>query len=107
MQLAQQGMQLEQYLQMMNMDQETFKKQIEPSAKQQATFEAIIDEIVAIENLQTTDEELAFTIEMIAYHNHTSKEEVLEKVSAEDLKRDLNRIQASQLILTSAKIVEE
>ena len=36
-----------------------------------------------------------------------NKEEVLEKVSAEDLKRDLNRIQASQLILTSAKIVEE
>ena len=106
-QIASQGMQLDQYLQMIGMDQETLKQQLLPAATQQAKFEAIIDEIVAVENLQTTDEELDSQVEMIANHNQVSKEEVLEKVSAEDLKRDLNRIQASQLILTSAKIVEE
>lgn len=52
MELASQGMQLEQYLQMMGMNQETLLQQLAPSAKQQATFEAIIDEIVAIENLE-------------------------------------------------------
>ena len=57
MELASQGMQLEQYLQMMGMNQETLLQQLAPSAKQQATFEAIIDEIVAIENLETSDEE--------------------------------------------------
>ena len=46
MELASQGMQLEQYLQMMGMNQETLLQQLAPSAKQQATFEAIIDEIV-------------------------------------------------------------
>lgn len=39
------------------MNQETLLQQLAPSAKQQATFEAIIDEIVAIENLETSDEE--------------------------------------------------
>ena len=46
MQLAQQGMQLEQYLQMMGVDEAAFRQQIEPSAKQQAIFEAIIDQLL-------------------------------------------------------------
>ena len=56
MELARQGMQLEQYLQMMGMNEEALRQQLEPSAKQQAIFEAIIDEIVVVENLSTTDE---------------------------------------------------
>ena len=106
MQLAQQGMQLEQYLQMMNMDHETFKKQIEPSAKQQATFEAIIDEIVKLENIQTTDEEVQQQLEKIALYNNTSKEEVLEHVEPENLRNDFNRVKASQLIIESAVVIE-
>ena len=69
MELASQGMQLEQYLQMMGMNQETLLQQLAPSAKQQATFEAIIDEIVAIENLETSDEEANQQVEAIAAHN--------------------------------------
>ena len=68
MELASQGMQLEQYLQMMGMNQETLLQQLAPSAKQQATFEAIIDEIVAIENLETSDEEANQQVEAIAAH---------------------------------------
>ena len=106
MQLAQQGMQLEQYLQMMNMDHEAFKKQIEPSAKQQATFEAIIDEIVKLENIQTTDEEVQQQLEKIALYNNTSKEEVLKHVEPENLRNDFNRVKASQLIIESAVVIE-
>ena len=106
MQLAQQGMQLEQYLQMMNMDHETFKKQIEPSAKQQATFEAIIDQIVKLENIQTTDEEVQQQLEKIALYNNTSKEEVLKHVEPENLRNDFNRVKASQLIIESAVVIE-
>lgn len=76
MELASQGMQLEQYLQMMGMNQETLLQQLAPSAKQQATFEAIIDEIVAIENLETSDEEANQQVEAIAAHNQVSKEDV-------------------------------
>lgn len=98
MELASQGMQLEQYLQMMGMNQETLLQQLAPSAKQQATFEAIIDEIVAIENLETSDEEANQQVEAIAAHNQVSKEDVLNQIDIESLKRDLNRIKASRLI---------
>lgn len=106
MELARQGMQLAQYLQMMQMDEAAFRQQIEPSAKQQAVFEAIIDEIINVENITTTDEEVEKQVEAIADYNHVSKEEVLEKVKAEDLKQDLNRMKATQLIITSAIITE-
>ena len=91
MELASQGMQLEQYLQMMGMNQETLLQQLAPSAKQQATFEAIIDKIVAIENLETSDEEANQQVEAIAAHN---------------LKRDLNRIKASRLIMDNTVFIE-
>lgn len=106
MELASQGMQLEQYLQMMGMNRETLLQQLAPSAKQQATFEAIIDEIVAIENLETSDEEANQQVEAIAAHNQVSKEDVLNQIDIESLKRDLNRIKASRLIMDNTVFIE-
>lgn len=106
MELASQGMQLEQYLQMMGMNQETLLQQLAPSAKQQATFEAIIDEIVAIENLETSDEEANQQVEAIAAHNQVSKEDVLNQIDIESLKRDLNRIKVSRLIMDNTVFIE-
>lgn len=106
MELASQGMQLEQYLQMMGMNQETLLQQLAPSAKQQATFEAIIDEIVVIENLETSDEEANQQVEAIAAHNQVSKEDVLNQIDIESLKRDLNRIKASRLIMDNTVFIE-
>ena len=106
MELASQGMQLEQYLQKMGMNQETLLQQLAPSAKQQATFEAIIDEIVAIENLETSDEEANQQVEAIAAHNQVSKEDVLNQIDIESLKRDLNRIKASRLIMDNTVFIE-
>ncbi len=106
MELASQGMQLEQYLQMMGMNQETLLQQLAPSAKQQATFEAIIDKIVAIENLETSDEEAHQQVEAIAAHNQVSKEDVLNQIDIESLKRDLNRIKASRLIMDNTVFIE-
>jgi len=106
MQLAQQGMQLEQYLQMMNMDEAALRQQIEPSAKQQAIFEAVIDEIIKVENLNTTDEELEQQIENLASYNQISKEEVLKHIERENLRHDFNRVKASRLIIESAIVSE-
>lgn len=102
--LARQGMQLEQYLQMMGVDEAAFKEQIKPSATQQAKFEAVIDEVARVENIETTDEEVDQQVEAIAQQNQVTKEQVLEQISAENLKHDYNRVKASQLVIQSAKI---
>lgn len=106
MQLAQQGLQLEQYLQMMGVDEAAFHQQIEPSAKQQAIFEAIIDEIINVENIETSDEEVDQQVESIASYNKVSKEEVLQQIKPESLRHDFNRVKASRIIVESAIITE-
>ena len=104
MQLAQQGMQLEQYLQMTGATKEAFMEQLRPQAAMQAQFELIIDAIIAAENLATTDEEANEQLEMIANSNHVTKEQVLEQIALDQLKNDMNRMKASQLVITSATI---
>ncbi|QUN14279.1 trigger factor [Clostridium sp. C1] len=105
--LAKQGMALEQYLQMMSMDQDALHAQLMPAAKQQAIFEAIIDEIVKVENLMTSDEDVDRQVDLMAQQYQMDKKDILEKIDLEGLRRDLNRIQASQLILNSAKFIVE
>lgn len=106
MELAQQGISLEQYLQMMGANEDALRQQLEPSAKQQAIFEALIDEVVKVENIMTSDEEVDHQIEILATHNQMSKEDVLSKVNLEDLKRDFNRLKASQLIIENSYVTE-
>lgn len=104
MDLAQQGMQLDQYLQMTGSDEETFRNQLLPGATKQAKLETIIDEIIVVENLSTSDEEVDQQVEMIAAQNQMTKEDVLQRVSAQDLKHDFNRVKATRMIVDTAII---
>ncbi len=99
MQLASQGMPLEQYLEMLNIDMEAFKQQLRPNAMQQTKFELIIDEIAKVENLEVSDEEIEQQIEMIAIQNNVTKEIVKEQLKDADLKRDQKRLKTTQFIL--------
>jgi len=102
-----QGFTLDQYLQMMGMTMDDYKAQLEAPAKQQATFEAIIDGIVEAENISTTDEEVDAQAQIIAQNNGIPVEVVFDRVKREDFKRDINRLKASQLIITNAKVITE
>lgn len=107
MDVQSQGFTLDQYLQMMGMSREAFEDQLKEPAKQQAKFEAIIDEIIRVENIETTDEEVDAQAEAIANHNGIQKEDVLTRIPADSFKRDINRVKASQVILTTAKFIVE
>ena len=58
--------------------------------------------MAVVENIITTDEEVDQQIEAIAAQNQMTKEQVIERVSAADLRRDFTRVKASQLIIGSA-----
>lgn len=102
MELSSQGMALDQYLSMMGMNEDVLREQLKPTATQQAKFEAIIDEVAVVENIQTSDEELNEQVEKIAEYNQVTTEMVLEKVKLDDLRHDFNRVKASSLIINSA-----
>jgi trigger factor len=100
--LASQGMQLEQYLQMMGTNEEVFREQLMPSAKNQAVFEAIIDEVINVENITTSDDEVNAQIKAIAEANQMTEDQVKEKIDPTALKHDFNRMKAAQLIIENA-----
>ena len=101
-QMMAQGIQLDQYLQMTGMDEEKLREQMKPSATQQAKLEALIDEIIAVENIVVTEEVLEEQLNMVAQANQMTKEQVLEKIDLEGFKRDLSRMQASRIIVNNA-----
>lgn len=101
-QMASQGMQFEQYLQMTGMDEAALREQMKPSATQQAKLEVLIDEIIKVENIEVTQDVLDEQLDMVGQANQLSKEEVLEKIDLEGFKRDLCRMQASRLIVNNA-----
>ena len=91
-----------QYLQMTGMDEEKLREQMRPSATQQAKLEALIDEIIAVENIVVTEEVLDEQLNMVGQANQMTKEQVLEKIDLEGFKRDLSRMQASRIIVNNA-----
>ena len=101
-QMASQGIQFEQYLQMTGMDEATLREQMRPSAIQQAKLETLIDEIIKVENIEVTQDVLDEQLDMVAQANQLSKEEVLEKIDLEGFKHDLCRMQASRIVVNSA-----
>lgn len=101
-QMASQGMQFEQYLQMTGMDEAALREQMKPSATQQAKLEVLIDEIIKVENIEVIQDVLDEQLDMVGQANQLSKEEVLEKIDLEGFKRDLCRMQASRLIVNNA-----
>lgn len=107
MDVRQQGITLEQYLSMYQMTREDLAKQLQGPAEQQAKFEAIIDEIVSVENIATTDQEAEQQAEIMAQNSGMKKEDILEKVKLEELKHDFDRLKASQIVLSTAKIIVE
>lgn len=101
-QMASQGIQFDQYLQMTGMDEATIREQMKPNATQQAKLEVLIDEIIKVENIVVTQDVLDEQLDLVAQANQMTKEEVLERVDVEGFKRDLSRMQASRLIVDSA-----
>ncbi|MCD7893270.1 MAG: trigger factor [Erysipelotrichaceae bacterium] len=102
--LSRQGMTLDAYLSMAGASLDALKEQLRPSAKQQAQFEAIIDAIIIVEGIATSDQEIDEQFDMMAKQNNITVEQVEAQVSRDGFKRDFNRVKSSQLVIQSAII---
>ena len=88
-QLAQQGVSVEQY------------------AQKQAKLEAILDEIIKVENITVSDEDMDAQYELLAQKYNQPVDVVKQVLPKAQLKPDLLHMKASQLILDAAEIIME
>ena len=101
-QLQSSGMTMEQYAKMMGGDLSTMRKALRPSAEQQAKVDVTLGEIVKVENLEVTDEEVEAEYQSLADTYHMELEKVRGLVEAESLKQDLLTRKAVKLIAEAA-----
>ena len=82
-QLAQKGLNLQMYCQFMNTTEEDLKKDAYPAAEAALKNMKAVDEIVALEKLEATKEELAQAVAVIARNNGITVEDLKDYYDAE------------------------
>ena len=82
-QLSQQGLNLEMYCQFLSTDEETLRSEFRASAESTVKLEAAIEEIVSIENLEATEEEIDEAVDVVARQNRMTVEELKPYFNAE------------------------
>ena len=101
---AQQGVAMEQYLQMTGKTMDSLKDELKPVAQKQAKLEAVLDEIIRVANRTVSDEE---QYELISQKYGQPVDVVKQVIPKAQLKPDLLRMKASQLIIDAAEIIME
>ncbi len=81
-QLAQQGLDLQMYCQFMNTTEEKLLEDAKPAAVNAIRCRAAIDEIVQIEGLEATEEDIGNALAVICRHNHITMEQLKENYDA-------------------------
>ena len=109
-QLSQQGLSLEMYCQFMNTTIEQLKEDTKPTAEAALRCRAAIDEIVMIEGLEATEEEIGKTLAAICRQNGITMEQLKEQYDAALEQAVINSVltgKVMQLIREAATITEE
>ena len=81
--LAQQGLTLEQYCQFMNTTAEKLREDARANAVQSVKIQAAIEQIVALENLEATQEDIGEAVAVIARQNRMTVEQLKPYYDAE------------------------
>jgi len=104
--LRMQGIPLEQYMQMMQMDQAKLMEQVRPEAEIRIKSRLVLEEIAAKENIEVSDEELDEEIKMIASSYGMGADKFRELMSERDIKRtkkDIGVKKAAEFVVENVK----
>lgn len=108
-QLAQQGLSLEMYCQFMNTTEQTLREDAKPTAEAALRCRAAIDEIVMIEQLEATKEEIANAMAVICRHNNITMDELKQQYDAALEQAIINSVLTGKVmrLIRDAAVVEE
>ena len=108
-QLAQQGLSVEMYCQFMNTTEEKLLEEARPAAENAIRCRAVIDEVVQIEGLEATEEEIGNALAVIARHNNVTIDDLKAQYDAAFEQAVVNSVltgKVMKLIRDSAVITE-
>ena len=103
MQLQQYGISMEQYQQMMGVNEAMVRDSARPDALKSIQLRLALAAIAKAEGIEVSDEELEAEFNNLAEQYQIEIEKVKAAIAAEDLKNDLLMQKAQDLVVTSAK----
>ena len=103
MQLQQYGISMEQYQQMMGVNEAMVRDSARPDALKSIQLRLALAAIAKAEGIEVSDEELEAEFNKLAEQYQIEIEKVKAAIAAEDLKNDLLMQKAQELVVTSAK----
>ena len=108
-QLAQQGLNLEMYCQFMNTTKETLREEARGNAVASVKVQAAIEEIVSIENLEPTEDEMGEAMAVIARQNRMTVEQLKPYVDAAFTAAVMRSVLTSKVmkLIRDAAVIEE
>ncbi len=108
MRLRYQGLNLEKYLGMMGMDQNSFREQFRVRAEKDVKVQLTLEKIAQVENIVPADEDVDAEIKRLAENYKQSEEEFKKHLKEDDIeyiKRDLAVSKTVDFLIKNAKIV--
>ena len=108
-QLAQQGLNLEMYCQFMSTTEDKLREDLRPQAEFTIRSRAVVDEIVQMEGLEATKEDIGQALALIARQNNITLDQLKEQYDAALEQTVINSILAGKVmqVIRAAAIVEE
>ena len=109
-QLAQQGLTLEMYCQFLNTTEEKLREEAKPAAEASVRVQAAIEQIVFLENLEATKDEIGQAVAVIARQNNMTVEQLQPYYDAEfeaAVVRSVLTTKVMKLIRDSAEISQK
>ena len=108
-QLAQQGLSIEMYCQFMSTTEEKLKEDLRPQAEYAIRSRAAIDEIVQLEALEATKEDIGQALALICRHNNITMDQLKEQYDAALEQAVINSVLTGKVmeLIRSEAIVEE
>lgn len=100
--LASQGLEMEQYFNMMGMSVEEFRKSTRPTAEKQIRLDLAFEHIAKTEDFPVSDEDVEKEYQRIADQYKMGVDEVKRAVTADSVKTGLKLERAKQLVLDMA-----
>ncbi len=101
-----QGLKLENYLQYTQMTMEKFREGFKDQAEKQVKMRLALEKIVALENIEATEEEFEAEISRIAANYKLEAERVKAMIPTAEVKKDLAINKAIDFIKSNATITE-
>ena len=102
--LSAQGMQMEQYLQMVGMNEQMMRQSARPNALKQVQLELALGAVADKEKLDATDDEVTDEYARMAEQYKVEIDRVRAAIPVDDIRHDLRMKKATDFVLANAKV---